>query len=144
MDEDEVIANIMGKKNSESLSEVQQQYKEKIKAQIAKAWTSWSNFTICDRFHIEEVARMYHHSGGRLSPTVSCVQKAAELEAKAEAGKEEFEFGVALYERGRYADSESMLRTALDVAGMILCCSYAAMDREIRRIYRNIDNFLGL
>lgn len=47
------------------------------------------------------------------------LQKAAELEAREEAGREEFNFGVALYERGRYAESESMLRTALDVAGTI-------------------------
>jgi Tfp pilus assembly protein PilF len=47
------------------------------------------------------------------------LQKAAELEAQEEAGREEFNFGVALYERGRYQESESMLKTALDVAGAI-------------------------
>lgn len=47
------------------------------------------------------------------------MQKAAELQAREESGREEFNFGVSLYERGRYADSESMLQTALEVSGML-------------------------
>lgn len=80
VDQDEVVASIMGAKSTDSMSPAAQQYKDKIKEQIAK--------------------------------------KAAELEAQEEAGREEFNFGVALYERGRYQESESMLKTALDVAGM--------------------------
>jgi hypothetical protein len=53
----------------------------------------------------------------RLKPVV---QKSAEMEAQQEDGREEFEFGVKLYERGRYPDSERMLTTALDVAGSSL------------------------
>jgi hypothetical protein len=51
------------------------------------------------------------------------LQKAAELQKRADAGREEFEFGVTLYERGRYADSEKMLYTALDIAGERLTLS---------------------
>lgn len=63
-------------------------------------------------------------------PQHAYVQKAAQLEAQEEAGREEFNFGVALYERGRYQESESMLRTALDVAGM--CCCTAQGSATLR------------
>lgn len=78
-DEDKLVATIMGAEDPEGMTDLQQQYKDKIKAQIAK--------------------------------------KAAELQAQEEAGREEFNFGVSLYERGRYADSESMLQTALEISG---------------------------
>eukprot|EP00892_Ulva_mutabilis_P003141 jgi/Ulvmu1/12828/UM098_0009.1 len=78
-DEDKLVATIMGAEDTDGMTDVQQQYKDKIKAQIAK--------------------------------------KAAELQAQEEAGREEFNFGVSLYERGRYADSQSMLQTALEVSG---------------------------
>lgn len=78
-DEDKLVATIMGAEDIDGMTDLQQQYKDKIKAQIAK--------------------------------------KAAELQAQEEAGREEFNFGVSLYERGRYADSESMLQTALEISG---------------------------
>jgi hypothetical protein len=98
----------MGAKDSNSISEVQQQYKDKIKEQIAKVWPF--------QLSLQRVTCRVQPAGTR--PKI--VQKAAELEAREEAGREEFNFGVALYERGRYAESESMLKTALDVAGMPL------------------------
>lgn len=60
-------------------------------------------FVVCLKMHLTREARV--------------LQKAAELQAQEEAGREEFNFGVSLYERGRYADSESMLLTALDISG---------------------------
>ena len=45
------------------------------------------------------------------------MQKAEDMKKQTSSGCEEFDFGVKLYERGRYADSEKMLRTALDISG---------------------------
>lgn len=58
-----------------------------------------------------------HEYHATVPPTLFMLQKAAELQAQEEAGREEFNFGVSLYERGRYADSESMLQTALEISG---------------------------
>lgn len=37
-DEDKVVATIMGAEDANGMTDVQQQYKDKIKAQIAKVW----------------------------------------------------------------------------------------------------------